>query len=132
MMAPAICVLREASARPAAFGIQFSARAASLTRCLTSSETLSGSLNARETVAVETLALRATSSSLTRPLPPRALFEPATTPATLVECSFGQSLAMVLTTAGVLNGNLRTELPTLMELRPAGDRTGDHHDQIGK
>jgi hypothetical protein len=87
-------------------GIQFSARAASLTRCLTSSETLSGSLKARETVAVETLALRATSSSLTRPLPPRALFEPATIPATSVERLIDQYLAMVLTTTGVLNENL--------------------------
>ncbi|MFT4183989.1 MAG: hypothetical protein QM636_18965 [Rhizobium sp.] len=61
MMAPAICVLRDAKARPAALGIQLRAWAASKTRCRTSSDTFAGSLKARETVAVDTFAFWATS-----------------------------------------------------------------------
>ena len=78
MIAPAICVRLDASALPAAFGIQLRARAASFTRSLIASETLSGSLNTRDTVAVETFAALATASSLTRPLPSRVRFVPVT------------------------------------------------------
>jgi hypothetical protein len=70
MIAPVMWVRVDASARPAALGIQFSVRAAS--RALLRRPTPCRDRCTRETVAVDTPASFATSPSTERPLPRRA------------------------------------------------------------